>query len=203
MPPNPNDPNFLTLTYPINSALDKSDERWAEICELVNIMPDPILDMVSSPRTAAFIRGLAKAHNLNFQQSPVIAYAVLQVAFGEKTLSQLAGLLSSSLKIANDKATIMASEIEKELFAPIMHTYNKFMQNRKSQPQQSLGGATNVLNLKTASTPSIQRLGIGRPNTPPTPKTGPTPGRLGTSTRPSFPPQSPQLPRPPQPRKLM
>lgn len=186
-------------TYPIGAGMAQPIERWDEICELVNLIPRSARNMISSPRTAAFIRGIAKTHNLQTEQGPSIAYAVLQVVLGEKTLAQLSSLLSSDLKIANDKAQAIASEIEKELFAPIMLEYNKFMQSRKAQPKQSLGGAMNVLNLKTTSKPSTSP-GITRQNTLPTPKIGPVPGRLGTSTRPSSPPQ---LPRPPQPRKLM
>ncbi len=189
--------------YPIGVGMAQSPERWEEICILFDKLPRGIRDVASSPRTAAFIRGLTKIYNLPLEQGPTIAYIVLQIMLGEKTLAQLPTLLSSDLKIANDKAQAIASEIEKELFGPIMLTYNQFMQTRKNQPKQSMGGATNVLNLKTSSRPVTPPLGTRPQNSGLTSKSGPTLGRLGTSTRSSLPTQPPQLPRPPQPRNMM
>lgn len=142
-----------TDAYPIGAGMAQPPERWDEICELVNNTPKTIRTMLGSPHTAAFIRGLVKIHNLPLSQGLPIAYAVLQVALGEKTLAQLAGMLSSDLQIANDKAQTMAQDIERELFVPMMLEYNQFIQTKKMRLTRSTGGARNILDLKSQSLP--------------------------------------------------
>jgi len=137
-----------TDAYPIGAGMAQPPERWQEIFTLADTAPKSVRDMIGSPHTAAFLRGLVKVYNLTTTQALPIAYAVLRVAIGEKTLAQLASMLSTDLKIANDKAQQMAQEIERELFVPIMLDYNKFIQSNKLQPARPLGGAQNVINLK-------------------------------------------------------
>jgi hypothetical protein len=135
--------------------------------------------MIGAPRTAAFLRGLAQAAGLPVERVPRIAWAVLQIAIAEKTLVQLPSMLSTSLGLANDKAQQMAGEIEKELFAPIMVEYSRFVQSRKNQPNRSMGGATNVLNLKNqpaSRPPTRPASSLPRPQLPRPPQT-PKPGQ--------------------------
>lgn len=157
-------------------------------------MPVSVHKMVSSPATGSYIRGLTKTFNLPPMAGPQIALQVLAVATGLKRLADLAGLLSSVLKIANDKAQAIASDIEKELFAPVMLDYNKYLHSRKTSAPQQTGGASNVLNLKKPLAPPLQTNRPFKQTPPAAPKSGPALGSLGTSSRPT-------LPKPPQPPK--
>lgn len=155
-------PNLTFLTYPIGAGMAQGEQRWAEISELVNNTPQTILDMVASPQTASYIRGVAKAHQLTAEQSYTIAYAVLRVALGEKRLAELSSILSSELAIANDKANQIAQELEHDLFAPIAIELNRHADQRRQEVKKlenkatgnpRAAGATNVLDLKQQPQP--------------------------------------------------
>lgn len=158
-------------------------------------MPDSVHKMVSSPSTGSYIRGLTKTFNLPPTAASQIALQVLAVAAGLKRLADLAGLLSSVLKIANDKAQAIAGDIEKELFGPVMLDFNKYLQAKKTAPEKPTGGAMNVLNLKKPLAPPLQAPKPSPPKPLLRPSSGPTLGNLGTSTR-STTPKYPQPPRP-------
>ena len=115
--------------------------------------------LLTAQKTGSFIRGLAKTHQLAPEQAPQIAFAVLRVAVGEVALGKLGTVLSSELKLANDKAQAMAAEIERDLFASVSRELNQFLENKKKQAGKSqgdaakTGGAKNVINLKDEQQP--------------------------------------------------
>lgn len=111
-------PNLIFLTFPIGSVVAYGVDRWPQLSRTVEATPRAVRDMISSQHTAAFLRGLGKTSGLPVTRVPRIAWAVLQVAIGEKTLAQLPSLLSTSLQLANDKAQAMANEIEKRTVCP-------------------------------------------------------------------------------------
>ncbi|MEK7556650.1 MAG: hypothetical protein AAB538_01605 [Patescibacteria group bacterium] len=89
--------------------------------------PQGIQDMLFSRQTGAFIQGLAKRSSLPMEEaSPKLAFAVLRVAVGEVTLTELASVLAADLKLSNDKAKAMAKEVEKELFVPHMLEFTQW-----------------------------------------------------------------------------
>jgi hypothetical protein len=134
-------------------------------------LPQQVIEMLASPKTGAYIRGLAKNHHISPERCPVIAFSIFQVSTGEKNFAQLSALLSTELKIPNDKAQKLATEIEKELFAPISLELNRYLAKKKlsdrsignkistspsassSAPKKESDGMNNILNLKEQKKP--------------------------------------------------
>lgn len=149
-------------TYPIGAGMAQPAERWDQLSRLVDHTPQPLLDMVSSPQTAAFIRGVAKTYNLPAEQGITIAYAVLRVALGELKLPQLAQVVAKETGLAQTPATALAQEIEKELFVPVMTELSRVVQPPAPRtppasppPNTAAGGARNVLDLKNKPNPPL------------------------------------------------
>lgn len=145
------------LGYPIGAGMVWGAQRWDQITELVNEVPKSVRGMITSPHSASFIRGLVKTYKLSPEKVPLIAYAVLQVALGEKTLAQLSSVLSTEVPLPNDKAQKIAKEIEEDLFAPIMSELTEYLERKKSgietaskkiSSSSASLGVNNVLNLK-------------------------------------------------------
>jgi hypothetical protein len=148
---------------PIGSLMDIPKDTSEKYFTFIFLTPSNIQSLLISARTGAFIRGLAKTYNIPIEKAPKIAFAVLQIALGEKTLAQLGSLLSTELPAPNDVAQKIANEIEKELFAPIALELNQYLAKKKQATLASrpMGGASNVLNLKNTPQP---------PPPPPIPK---------------------------------
>jgi hypothetical protein len=116
--------------------------------------------MVTAPKTGAYLEGEMRNFHLQLTDTPLLALAVLQISVGTKSLSQLASIISTDLKLPNDQAQKMSSEIERDLFAPIMLEYNQFIASQKKQTGTSIAsaqnsGAHNVLDLKTQPKPPL------------------------------------------------
>ena len=161
-------------TVPIGSLVTVDDAVADSYYKRLPNLPASVTDIVLSWKTGAFIRGLTRTYDLPMTTAPAIALTVLRIAFGERKLAELPVLLSSATGIAQDKAGLLAKEIEKELFAPVMLDLNAFLSSLKQRPAQSTGGATNVLNLKTAPKPIS---GMNRTAALPVPPTLPRPPR--------------------------
>ena len=137
----------------------------------------PVRQMLISPRTGAYLRGLAKSHQLEEKSAVTIAFVVLQVAIGEVPVAKVAGLLSSHLQLPNDRAHDLAGELERDIFSSLSLELSKQKQageeKQATSAQQTAtkAGAKNVLNLKRKSTPPQPPA----PNTPPQPPRPPQP----------------------------
>lgn len=185
---------IIHQSIPISSTLLLPEEQRNKYFSALENMPKVIRTILFQPSTGAYIRGLTKVYNLPLEKAPIIALVTLEAFLGFGQLTKLASMLSSKLGIANDLSQRISTDIEKELFAPVMLEYNTYISNLKVRPAQSTGGAANVLNLKKPglSAPPARPL---RQNPPFLPKSGPALGSLGTSSRPT-------LPKPPQPNML-
>lgn len=137
-------------TIPSGAILLASESEQADYIDRLYTLPKKVFEITNSPGTGAYLRGLGKTYNTPESNVPMIAFLTLQVMIGEKSLAQLPSMLSTDLRLPNDKAQAMAKEIEKELFAPVMLELNQYLENRKKKIETSrpTGGATNVLNLK-------------------------------------------------------
>ena len=106
-------------SVPIGSLTGLPAEKRLKYTESVFQLPGKVRVMLFAPNTGAFTRGLVKGYGLAEEKSAVAALAVLRVAIGEKAVAQLPSLLSTELKLPNDKAQAMAREIEQDLFGPV------------------------------------------------------------------------------------
>lgn len=140
------------LSTPIGSLVNRSPEEESRYLDLVGRLPKSLSRMVFSGVTGSFLRGLAKDFGVSPEQSPKLAFAVLQIAVGEVPLAKLGSTLSGELKLPNDKAQAVAREIEKELFTPVMLELNDFLAKQKQGSSAgtaaSKAGAQNVVDLK-------------------------------------------------------
>ncbi|MFH1353860.1 MAG: hypothetical protein ABIH36_01105 [bacterium] len=146
------------MAKPLGSVLTRPPLEQDQLIEKSFTLPRPVKSLFNAERTGAYIIGLAKAYRLSTDQAHSIALMILTVGLGEKTLAQLASLLSTELKLSNDKAQKMAREIEEDLFGPVMKELEEYWQRQKSgppAPEASAGetGARNVLNLKEQKKP--------------------------------------------------
>lgn len=158
---------------PFGSNLLLPPEQREELLEAFFILPPAVKQMVISFKTAAYLQGAMRSYDLPDDQTPKLSLIVFRVALGLKPLGQLPVLISSELGVPNDRAQALATEIERDLFAPIMMEYNNYVTARKAAPTKSAAasGAPNVLNLKnklTALPPNVPRpLTVTTPPPPP------------------------------------
>lgn len=164
------DPLFNFKTIPAGSILMAPEANDNQGVDQLRSLPSSLQKMLASERTGAYIRGLTKTYDVPLEQAPQIAFMVLQIAVGEKPLGQLGGMLSSELKLANDKAQKMAQEIEKELFGPVMLEFNKYLQDKKAMKPGVMDkmrvAPQNVLNLKEVPKPPAAPLPPAAPKPP-------------------------------------
>lgn len=127
-------------TIPVGSLLILPEGEDQLYLDKIGTLPPAIKQLVTQPRTGAYIRGLAKNFDIPLESAPVIAFAVLRVALGEITLDQLAATLASELHVDAPKAQAVAQDIAKELFTPMA----------KAQPPETppAGNIPNLLDLK-------------------------------------------------------
>jgi hypothetical protein len=140
----------IVLT-PLNSLLELKEDQRISYIENFFQTPPSVRQMLFSLKTGAFIRGLAKTYDLPDNKTSFISLLILKIAIGEKSLPQLAGILSTELQLPNDKAQKIAQEIERELFAPVALELNQYLKQKKSIPPAAdlTHLPPNTLNLKT------------------------------------------------------
>lgn len=158
------------MTIPIGSLLTLPEQESDPYFKKVAAMPDRIKNLMTAFSTGAFIRGVAAAYNILSDRVPRIAIQITKIAVGEKRLAQLPSLLSTELKLPNDKAQAMAREIEEDLFGPVRKELEEYWRKNKigtspfakatggeSARQERAGdaGARNVLNLKDQKKPPV------------------------------------------------
>lgn len=151
------DPLFELESIPIASIVSRpeSEDEW--FLSAVNKLPSQLKALASSEKTGAYIRGILKSYDIEQQKIPQFSFIIMQIIIGTKKLSDLGGLLSAELRIANDKAQKMAAELEHDLFAPVAGELNDYLAKRnremkkienKATGNPRAAGATNVLDLK-------------------------------------------------------
>lgn len=160
----------LYKSKPLGSVLTRPLIEQDRLVERSFTLPRSVKNLFVSERTGAYIIGLAKAYELSTDHAPVIAFIVLRVGFGDKTLAHLPSLLSTELKLPNDKAQAMAREIEEDLFGPVRKELEEYWRKSKvgtppfakatggesaRQGQAGDAGARNVLNLKEQKQPPM------------------------------------------------
>lgn len=145
-------------SIPVGSLVLFPEKESAYLDYLVSL-PANLTDLVTSSKTGAYIRGLAKAYNLTDGTAPSISFIVLEVIIGELPLTHLAAAFSSRLSLPNDKSNQIASELEHDLFAPVAGELSRYLETRKQDraasaaASASQAGASNVLNLKDKQQP--------------------------------------------------
>lgn len=144
-------------TTPFGSMLTRDSIEQKQLLEASFTVPKRIKAMLISTETGAYLRGIIKSYYVPEEKAAQAAFGILQIVLGEKTLAQLPSLLSTELKLSNDKAQKMAQELEEDLLAPIMPELTKYLAEKKSDIEAAAGGAgasssslgvNNVLNLK-------------------------------------------------------
>lgn len=147
------------ISIPFEALIKRPEAEEAQYIEQLSQLPKNVRAIVTSARTGSFLRGVLKTNDLlSLDNSVALSMIVIEICFGKKTLAQLPSMLSTDLRLANDKAQKMASEIERDLFAPIILEYNEFLANKRKQTGSTTAsaqssGAHNVLDLKNNSTP--------------------------------------------------
>lgn len=135
-------------TIPIASFLARPEAEDAIYQQKLSSLTPLLLTMVSSPRTGAYIRGLARQFNVQLETAQYISLTVIQICFGDVALSELATTLATRIGILPDQAQAMAKDIEKELFGPVMMELNQYLQAKRATDQQSAADDPNVLDLR-------------------------------------------------------
>lgn len=138
-------------TIPIGSLLTISEEQELFYLEAIKMLPQQLKTLVTSERTGAYIRGLAREVRLADEVAARIAFSVLRVVIGEIALAQLEVVLATELRLPTDTAQAMAKDIEKELFGPVMMELNQYLQAKQKPEQASTPDSPNLLDLRNKS----------------------------------------------------
>lgn len=191
---------------PVGSIYSRPEQASVGYLDIIEELPIAIKGMISSVETVSYIKGLSRAYDTSEEGQAAIAFAILEITIGKKTTTQLSAILSTELKLPNNKAQKMALEIEHDIFGPIKRELDMFLQQQKikgasatnitaptplnpaSTRQRTLYQPQNVLNLKELETAKKQNQITAKPRQPqlsPRPSTStPTPN---TAQKPTFP----------------
>src|SRR3989338_4077896 len=137
----------------IESLVNLQESDRLRYLALIFTMPEKIRSILFTAETASYIRGFLKAHDIPLNYTETLSISIICILTGEKTLAQLPAILSTELKLPNDKAQKMAAEIEKDVFGPVKKELDEFNKTRITTPRKvpptgETTGLRNVLNLK-------------------------------------------------------
>lgn len=169
-------------SVPVGSISFIPEEDRMKYILLYEKVPQNIQSVLSSPDTGSYILGLARSYDIIEDQSPLIGFAILRVAVGEKPSTQLSTLLSTELNLPSEQAQKMALEIKHDIFAPVQDELDSFLASQKTSPNtvvttakqdkphptspSGLRGARNVLDLKEITAAKKQEQLAAKPQTP-------------------------------------
>ena len=104
----------ILVSIPSGSMMSRPQREATALIQSSGDVPKSVRDMISSLKTGAYIRGVATQFRLSSEKIPVIAFAILRVAYGKIALAQLSSTLSSELKLSSTVAAKISREIEKK-----------------------------------------------------------------------------------------
>lgn len=148
-------------TLPAGSILLLPEAERLTVLNRIQKLSPVLKNLIESPRTGAYIRGLARNYDLTLDKAQKLALIILRICLGELPLQQLSSILVQELELLSDIAGKMAKEIEQELFSPLMMELNKQVRSQETPKQpmtrQADSGLKNVINLKEKpeSTPRL------------------------------------------------
>lgn len=196
---------------PVGSIYSREEHASLGYLDIIQNIPLPIKDMISSTETASYVRGLGRTYGIPEESQASISFAILEIAIGKKPFAQLSKTLSSELQLPNNEAQNMASEIERDIFGPIKRELSEFLrESRQSTGTNSIrltpltpSKPQNVLDLKELALPKRQpQLPIKQPQRSLPSRTNgaiPVPNKLPAA--PSVTPKPSLPPRPATPPK--
>lgn len=115
------------LSVPLGSVNTLPAEQRQEYFLAVARMPGRLSQLLSSERTGAYLRGLAKQFSLEDSMIGILALVTLRTAIGEVRLDGLSDEIKRQLGVDTATAQAIATDIEKELFNPVMADYTKYL----------------------------------------------------------------------------
>ena len=147
-------------SVPMGSLVTLPEDQRSNHINNILKLPKNASNILFSPATGAYIRGLTKSHNLPTEHAPIIALIIVRLVTREITIDQLPSIISTEVKTPNDKAQRIAKEIEEDLLGPIKEELEEFWNQQKqeepvneAEERATQGGANNVLNLKKEQSP--------------------------------------------------
>jgi len=140
-------------TVPFGSLVLLPDDVWPGYIPRILALPKSLQQLLFSPRTGAYIRGLTKTYNIPLEKAPLIALNVLRICLGEKQTVQLTQVLATDLQTAPGITQKMALDLEKDLFASVALDLNRGATKATLPPPTNYSGARNVLDLKKDNPP--------------------------------------------------
>lgn len=128
-----------------------SELRLPLLMELVQT-PPKVKNILVSPKTGAYVLGVVRTYDLPENSERTIAFVIFRIGIGQHKLAELGSLLSSELSLPNDKAQKIATEIERDLFAPIALEFNQYLAQKKQAkvgpPPEATKQAPNLIDLR-------------------------------------------------------
>lgn len=143
----PNNAIFSYKTIPIGSILITPAAEHEKYFTSIDTLSTSVRELIASPRTGAYVRGLIKQFDLSEEFAPQIAFLILQVCIGDKALKDMAQTLQAELGVASTTSQLIAQDLEKELFQPLLSELTQYWQQQQQQINKATG-APNVLDLK-------------------------------------------------------
>jgi hypothetical protein len=168
---------LIFKSIPINSYPNNDSDKKLEIIQKTLELPQTTQDLMFSPATGSYIRGVAKNNLANLKLAPKLAWLILRITLGKVVFPELPSTLKQEFNLEGQKAEELAKNIEKDLFAPVALEWNEWLQKQASVKQQPKKaettenknknqGVQNVVNLKDDKSSVIPK-----PPRPPKPKT--------------------------------
>src|SRR3989338_8019270 len=117
----------------IESLVNLQESDRLRYLALIFTMPEKIRSILFTAETASYIRGFLKAHDIPLNYTETLSISIICILTGEKTMAQLPAILSTELKLQNDKAQKMAAEIEKDVFGPVKAELDEFLRKQKAR----------------------------------------------------------------------
>ena len=120
-------------SVPAGSLIVLPEDKIGPYVDRLMVIPKSVRAVAFSLKTGAYLGGLSKTYGIPENNVPLLSFLVLQILIGEKTFPQLSAMLSTDLKLPNDKAQKMAQEIERDLIVPIAGDLNRYLAEKNKK----------------------------------------------------------------------
>lgn len=117
----------------IESLTSCAEEERLRYLQLLFQVPEKVRTLIFARETPSFIKGLLRSYDVPGSNIDAVSLSIIRVFVGEKSLAQLPAILSTELKLPNDKAQKMAAEIEKDVFWPVKVELDEFLRQQKAK----------------------------------------------------------------------
>ena len=105
------------MTIPVGSLIGQPPDVESQYLEKLPKLPPEKINLLLSPETGAYVRGLVREYGLQQSNSPALSFLILRYAFGEFSEAQFSSVIARELSVQPEQGQKIAKDITENLFS--------------------------------------------------------------------------------------